>query len=429
MRVLMVCAAHKTHYFHVVPLAWALRTAGHEVRVAVPPELVDIVTGTGLTAVPIGVQDWYEDGDPLAARLYDRLLAAGGADCVQHFDYTGGGRWEWSWEQLHTVHTQMVAAFFDPMNNPRMIADLVTFARHWQPDLVVRDIYSFAGGIAAHLTGAAHARLIYGPDNLTLVREPFLAAIGAMPGGSEQDPVAEWLDRVMRPHGGRFVEDIYRGHWTIDQSPPSTRLASDLHTVGMRYTPYNGAAVVPEWLWEPPVRPRICLTGGVTRRDAGEATEQLAWLLSGLAGLDVEIVATMNAEQAASLPEVPANTRIVDFVPMNDLLPTCALIVHHGGAGTGFTAELHGVPQVVISDGWDTELKVARLAELGAIVRISADGCTPEAVRAAVDRVLAEPGFAQAAARLRAGMLAEPAPGEIVPVLEQLTTKHRTSAG
>lgn len=37
-----------------VPLAWALRTAGHEVRVAARPPLTDSITRAGLTAVPIG---------------------------------------------------------------------------------------------------------------------------------------------------------------------------------------------------------------------------------------------------------------------------------------------------------------------------------------------------------------------------------------
>jgi protomycinolide IV desosaminyltransferase len=421
MRVLVVCTAHPTHYFQLVPLAWAMRTAGHEVRVAVPPELADTVTGSGLTAVPVGVADWNEDGDPLAAGLYERLLAAGGADYAQHFDYSGRGRGQWSWEELLTLHNLTVATFYESMNNPPMIDDVVAFARHWRPDLVIREIYSFAGGIAAHVTGAAHARLIYGPDNLTHVRRPFLARSGTLPEQCREDPTAEWLERAARPHGSGFTEEILTGHWTVDLTPPSTRLDHGLHTVGMRYVPYNGPAVVADWLWKPPSRPRICLTGGMASPEAFAMGDMLA----GLADLDVEIIATVDAGQAARLPEVPGNTRVVDFVPMHDLLPTCALVVHHGGGGTRATAEFHGVPQIIVSHGWDTVLKADRLAELGAALTIPAADLTPSAVRAGVRQVLGDPAFAEAAGRLRAELLAEPTANEIVPVLEQLTTKHR----
>ncbi len=39
MRVLFTCYAEKTHFLAMAPLAWALRTAGHEVGVAVPAGL------------------------------------------------------------------------------------------------------------------------------------------------------------------------------------------------------------------------------------------------------------------------------------------------------------------------------------------------------------------------------------------------------
>ena len=40
MRILFASIAEKTHFLGMVPLAWALQTAGHEVRVASQPEMV-----------------------------------------------------------------------------------------------------------------------------------------------------------------------------------------------------------------------------------------------------------------------------------------------------------------------------------------------------------------------------------------------------
>jgi UDP:flavonoid glycosyltransferase YjiC (YdhE family) len=44
MRILFLICPSKTHLYAIAPLAWALRTAGHHVRVASQPD------PTGLTA-------------------------------------------------------------------------------------------------------------------------------------------------------------------------------------------------------------------------------------------------------------------------------------------------------------------------------------------------------------------------------------------
>lgn len=54
MRILFATYSEKTHFLSMVPLAWALRSAGHDVRVASQPELVDVITTAGLPAVPVG---------------------------------------------------------------------------------------------------------------------------------------------------------------------------------------------------------------------------------------------------------------------------------------------------------------------------------------------------------------------------------------
>src|SRR5438128_1660008 len=51
MRVLMTVPPVPDRLHHLVPLAWALRTAGHEVRVAGPPGFTATINMTGLVAV------------------------------------------------------------------------------------------------------------------------------------------------------------------------------------------------------------------------------------------------------------------------------------------------------------------------------------------------------------------------------------------
>src|SRR2546430_4086138 len=53
MRVLFVPWGQTTHWFHMVPLAWAFRAAGHEVRIVAQPGVVAAVAASGLTATHV----------------------------------------------------------------------------------------------------------------------------------------------------------------------------------------------------------------------------------------------------------------------------------------------------------------------------------------------------------------------------------------
>ncbi|TDC44512.1 glycosyl transferase family 28, partial [Actinomadura sp. KC345] len=124
---------------------------------------------------------------------------------------------------------------------------------------------------------------------------------------------------------------------------------------------------------------------------------------------------------------VPDNVRVVDFVSLNELLPSCSAVVHQGGFGQVQTALAHGVPQVVLPNGqWDTVPRARQVEEFGVGLSVAdPDRVTPEELRAKLVRVLDEPSFAERAAAVRAEMLATPTPSDIVPVLEKLTHEHR----
>lgn len=159
---------------------------------------------------------------------------------------------------------------------------------------------------------------------------------------------------------------------------------------------------------------------------AGGDRASVGELLEAVAGLDVEVVATLNADQLKKLPRVPENVRVVDFVPMDALLPTCSAIVHHGGSGTSQTALLHGVPQVTVpTKMWCNVPKAEQVEQAGAGVWCEPEKLTATRLREMLLRVLDEPSFAAGAARVRDSMLATPSPGDLVPQLEKLTTEHR----
>ncbi|WP_055555851.1 oleandolide olivosyltransferase OleG2 [Streptomyces sp. NBRC 110028] len=420
MRVLLTCFANDTHFHGLVPLAWALRAAGHEVRVASQPALSDTITQAGLTAVPVGRDTAFLE-----------LMGEIGAD-VQKYS-TGidlGVRAELaSWDYLLGMHTTLVPTFYSLVNDEPFVDGLVALARAWRPDLILWEHFSFAGALAARATGTPHARVLWGSDLIVRFRRDFLAERANRPAEHREDPMAEWLSWAAERLGSTFDEDLVTGQWTIDPLPRSMRLPTGTTTVPMRYVPYNGRAVVPAWVRRRARRPRICLTLGVSARQTLGDGVSLAEVLAALGDVDAEIVATLDASQRKLLGPVPDNVRLVDFVPLHALMPTCSAIVHHGGAGTWLTAAAHGVPQIVLGDLWDNLLRARQTQAAGAGLFIHPSEVTAAGLGEGVRRVLTDPSIRAAAQRVRDEMNAEPSPGEVVPVLERLAASGGRGRG
>ncbi|MGH3939774.1 MAG: activator-dependent family glycosyltransferase [Pseudonocardiaceae bacterium] len=431
MRVLFTALAAKTHMYAQVPMAWALQTAGHEVCLASQPDLADEITRTGLTAVPVG--------DPLnlEANLAEVNEHIGDdAEREQHesdvgLDMSESRPEKLTWDYMLNVFTAMTSLVFQNNCPEKMVDDLVAFAHSWKPDLVVWDTMTFAGPVAAKASGAAHARLLYGMDLVGNMRKAFTTMLEQRAPELRDDPLREWLEWTAERHGVEFEESLVTGHFSIDQTPSWMRFPLDLPYVPVRYVPYNGPATIPGWLRERPKAPRVCLTLGLAHRDErGGDRACIGDLLEAVAGLDVEVVATLDARQMKSLPTIPENVRVVDFVPLNALLPSCSAIIHHGGSGTLTTACLHGVPQLIVPHMlWDSINTAQKLVQRGAALHAhDVDNLSVGELKSGLERLLGEPSFTRNAATIRQEIIATPTPNDIVPVLEKLTAEHHCAA-
>ncbi|ONI75994.1 glycosyl transferase [Actinosynnema sp. ALI-1.44] len=416
MRVLFVTYAEKTIFQYLVPLAWALRTAGHDVRVASQPRFADVITQAGLTAVPVG-------GDREIWRVAERKPAdveASRAGLPEPYDVAVAPE-KASWDYLRDGYRTQVR-WWHRMKNFPMIAELVTYAEHWRPDLVVWEPTSYAGSIAAKAVGAAHARLMYCLDIYGVTRDHYLR----LKDGRE-DPLAEWLSGYAIKYGTGFSEDMVTGHVTIDQLPESLRITADLDYIPMRYVPYGGPATVPTWLRTAPAKPRVAFTLGLTATERfGGYTVDVQDVLDSLADLDIELVATLTDKAKHNLSRIPPNTRVIPYVPLQDLAATCSAVIHHAGAATLATTSLHGIPQLSVPFHFDQPELARKLTEQGAGLDIHSSDATGPAIRSALLRLLHEPRFQAGAQRLRGEMLAMPTPNEIVPLLENLVSQRET---
>jgi len=392
MRILFTTFAWPSHYAAQVPLAWACRNAGHDVRMASQPELADVILRSGLPGVLVG-----RDVDVVAHHrsVMDKRPATGLPPPPQQ------------WDAARRQRVRRALAIFVELAEA-MADDLIAFARGWRPDLIVFDPLSYAGPLAARLVGVPAVRNLFGPD-ITL--------------DLEQEALEPLLDRY-----GLADLDIF-GALTVDPCPPGLQLPSRGPRQRMRYVPHSGLSAVPPWLAEPPGRRRVCLTWGTsTTRLSTHYTSWLPEILSGLSKVDAEVVLAVTAADRSLLGEVPDGVRIAEQVPLEALLPGCAAVVHQGGAGTTLTSLLYGLPQLVIAQLADQLVNAYCVSRSGAGRYLIPDSGVAEQAFAGVTALLDDPAYRRAARRLRQEMCGAPPPAGIVPVLERIARDGGTSA-
>ncbi len=436
MRVLIVPFPWKTHVFNLVPLAWSLQTAGHEVRVAGWPDLLDAVTGAGLTGLSVGPGE-----TPEVRRQRDRRQTSDRAAAARRAPQEGQGlgplfdirpdRERLSWEQVSRVFDDLVLPQARRSNDP-MMEDLVAAARTWRPDLVLWGAKAFAGAVAAAAVGAAHARVLYSVDVYSRLREDFLHAKALQPPERRVDNLRDWLAGWAGKYGVEFSEDLVNGQFTVAPLPESFRPDFRPTTLPVQFVAYNGPAVVPEWLSRPPRAPRILMTFGDSVNDGPVRlllpVERIQQILDSVADLEVELILALPPDSRRELREVPANTRLVESVPLSEALPTCSAVVHHGGTWSFGCALRHGVPQLLIGRAFDAPLKFRCLERAGAGLAMAPAEADGPAVRAALVRLLQDGALRANARRLREEMLAMPTPNELAHTLRDVVTAHREQA-
>ncbi|MGW2811465.1 glycosyl transferase family 28, partial [Streptomyces sp. NPDC001450] len=293
MRILFTCIPWRSHFQALVPLAWALQAAGHEVRVASGPELTDAVTASGLPAVPVG------SDEPVMAKL-DALLVPEVLAKVQELaergdlltDLSENREEELTWERLRWAY-RMTHRTQAAMNDA-MVEELVEYCRWWQPDLVLWDWLSHAGAVAATAIGAPHGRMLTELDVVGRMRRHFLRVRQEQRPEAREDPLADWLGQWARKFGGEFGEEMVTGQFVIEQMVGSMRLESPLPHLPLRYVPYNGPSVVPDWARRDPGRRRVLATFGLSLEQADRhqavPLEQMQGMLDALADVDIELV-------------------------------------------------------------------------------------------------------------------------------------------
>lgn len=403
MRILFTTFPSASHHFPMVPLAWAFRTAGHDVRVASTPALTEAVLHSGLPAVVVGHD-------------IDLVGTAKQGNLASWYDQE---RWPPDWpvhyEKLNADQLGLLESLGRRQAGiaDAMLGDLVEFARGWRPDLVVHDSVSLAGPVVAQVLGVPSVSHQTGAPGLQRLEVR----------GIPPEPLPEY-EQLYRRFGAEVR--IWPTAW-VDPCPPSMRYPADVPCHPMRYVPYNGPGILPGDLLAAGERPRVCVTWGkTTARLIGEhAQDMFRQAIDVICELEVEVVVATTTAQLGLLGDLPSRARPVTSVPLHMLLPTCSAIVHHAGAGTTLTAAAAGVPQLTITRKPEPELTGGRLAASGAgrhllYSELAADPASANVIHTEMVKLLQEVSYREAALRLQAEIAAQPAPAEIVSSLETL---------
>ncbi len=130
--------------------------------------------------------------------------------------------------------------------------------------------------------------------------------------------------------------------------------------------------------------PPILWTAGTANRHAAEFFETAIRVCQRLDRRGILLT-----KFPAQLPNsLPATIRHEAFVPLTKLLPHAAAFVHHGGIGSSSQALAAGVPQLVVSLGFDQLDNADRLIELGVAETIRRPKLTVTRATTALGRLL-----------------------------------------
>jgi UDP:flavonoid glycosyltransferase YjiC (YdhE family) len=369
MRVLCTAVPGSGLFLPTVPLAWALRAAGHEVLVLNNGAGARAAAGAGLPVV-----------DPLPERDLWAEFMAFVADPAPSATPRAGG-FGWFGEQ--------------------MIDGMLPVARAFRPDLVLSTLEQGAGPLIAADLG------------IPLVEQGIRLGWAGL---DEHAVDARWaIADYLEPTRQRLGIGETASAATIDVRPPSMGgTATDTQWL-MQYVAYNESRVVPGWALQPPARPRVCVTLGSVLPALG-GVGALRGILADISTMDIEILLALGDIDLSDLGDLPADVLALGWMPLSALMPTCSAIVHHGGSATVMTPLVYGVPQLALPKFADQPLNAKLMADRGVGITLT----DPSTVRESLARLLDEPEFGKAAAEVAAEIADQPSPASIVAKLAAL---------
>ena len=366
------------HFLPMVPLIRAARAAGHQVRVATGADLAPAVHRHGFPIWAVG---------PRMSEVWAELARS--ADPTPHQ----------ADQQRHAATT----LFARPA--VARARQLLPMAESWRPHVVVHELYELAGWEAAAVSGAVD--VVHGFGTHVADLADFAQLVGSV--------VAEELGTPNR------ASDIFTARY-LDPCPPSLQppeVNQFRNVLGIR--PEVGVVYPGERLPDPmgrlPYRRTIYLTLGTAFNDPD------AWWLAleAVRDMEVNVIATTGTDlDPAVFGPQPAHIAMAQFLPQALVLRHVDAVVCHAGSGTMLGALAEGRPIVALPMAADQFANAEQIVRAGAGIAVRPEARTPDAIRSAIEQVLDNFSFAQAAYGLQAEIATMPSAEQRVAELAEL---------
>jgi MGT family glycosyltransferase len=177
-----------------------------------------------------------------------------------------------------------------------------------------------------------------------------------------------------------------------------------------------------EWEAPPGEEPLVLVGLSSDYQDQGDLLRRIA---AALGILPVRAVLTTgNGIDPASI-EAPANVQVVKAAPHSAVLREAALAITHGGHGVTIKSLAAGVPLVCLPMGRDQLDIAARVVHAGAGVRLEHTAAAAE-VAAAVEQVLGDASYREAAQRIATTITEETVTDRAVEEIEAVLASTRS---
>ena len=359
MRALLTSIPVYSHLVPMmVPVAQALRSAGHEVAVATGAAMAPHLDRAGLPHLVL----------PRMLTMEEMRRSSLQPDGTPTPEAAAMGPGE------------AVGRIFAGATAVRAVSDMLEVAPAFGPDLVVRECGEFGGHLLAERLGLPCATLDIGPLGLVPGLLPALndarAAVDLPPlddvSALTREPWFSWMPESWYPDKSHGVPRCYRA--------PASR---------------TDEALDPAIVDLPSDRPFVLVSlGSVSSATLTPEASPLPRIVDALATLPCTAVVALGSgvDPSEWTGSRPHNVHLTSFVQQSLLLPSCDLFLSHAGANGVRESLAAGVPIVATPLFAEQPLNAQRLADLGLGVFADKDS-DATTVAAACRKVLEDPSF------------------------------------
>jgi UDP:flavonoid glycosyltransferase YjiC (YdhE family) len=309
-----------------------------------------------------------------------------------------------------------VKTVFADITTRAMVPDVVAIAEVWCPDVIVREVMEWSGCLAAEALDLPHASV--GGNAYSGVDSPEIAYF---PGNRHfaAEPYARHRDELGLPHDPEMESPFRYLHLSfVPRRWDRPGLPAPANTQYVRHVSVERPGEsLPEWVADLPERPTVYAALGTIAHAMPGIFELV---LEGLRDEDVNLVLAVGKDPAA-FGRQPPNVHLEPWIPQTQLLPRCDVFISHGGFNSVKEALSVGVPLVVLPIMSDEPYSAERCEALGVGVSVNAARRTADAIRDAVRSVLADEGYRDRASAFAEEMSALAGPEEVLELLTSLT--------